>query len=215
MAKKKLKRILALPGLENVVNDPGQLKGKWGAGYFKNGNPITLELGCGKGDVAVALAQKHPEGNFIGIDLKGARLYIGAKRGIEYKLTNLCFIQMNIEKIADVFAPGEVREIWITFPDPFPQKARAKKRLTSPKYMALYRQILDPGGIIHFKTDDPGLYQYTLETLGSEGCLVEQATEDVDQLEEPDENIFIRTTYEKRHIEAGKDIKYIRFRFQR
>ena len=211
MPKNKLKRILALPSFDNVIDNPSHFKGEWNVVYFHNNNPITLELGCGKGDYVIELAQKFPDQNFIGMDLKGARLYIGAKRCEELHLDNVGFIQTNIEDIEDIFEKDEVQNIWITFPDPYPKKARANKRLTSLKFINLYRKVLVPNGTIFFKTDDENLYKFSLEILEKENCTIQKNSADIYNNENLDGLIKFQTTYETKHLKAGKKIKYIEF----
>jgi tRNA (guanine-N7-)-methyltransferase len=211
MPKNKLKRIKALPDFDNVIDDPFHYKGKWDSLFFKNNNSITVELGCGKGECVIELAQKFPKQNFIGIDLKGARLFIAATRCKELQLENVCFIHTNIENILDIFAPAEVANIWIPFPDPYPKSARAQKRLTSSRFIKLYRNVLISGGKIHFKTDDEKLYQFTLDTIELEKCTLLKACDNLNSLTELDDFIKIQTTFEKRHRAAGKPIKYIEF----
>lgn len=160
MGQKKLIRFEAIKGYENVFEYPLNAKGTWND-FFKNNNPITLELACGKGEYAVGLGKMHPNRNFIGIDIKGNRIWRGATNALELGLTNVAFIRSLIDKVPDYFNPTEIDEIWITFPDPQLRGSKAKKRLTHPKFLRLYQQILKPGGIIHLKTDSPDLYQFT------------------------------------------------------
>ncbi len=139
------------------------LKGKWRELYFKNNHPIILELGCGKGEYTIALAERFPEKNFIGIDLKGARIWVGCRAAIDKGLGNVSFIRRHISGIEHLFDPAEVDEIWITFPDPHLREREARKRLTSPEYIARFAKVIKPGGIIHLKTDNQLLYDYTLD----------------------------------------------------
>lgn len=187
------------------------MKGRWHSDHFKNQNPITLELGCGKGEYTLALATKCPEQNFIGIDLKGARLWKGARAALDNGLPNAAFLRIPIERLEEFFATGEVSQIWIPFPDPFPRKGKAKKRLTSPRFLKIYRQILKPDGAIHLKTDDPGLFAFTLETLDREGCHILDRIEDLHGSPVSNETTAIKTGYEQKHLLAGKTIKYVRF----
>ena len=213
MAKKKLKRILALPTLPTVVQNPHPYRGRWAEDYFRHPGELVLELGCGKGEYTLELARQFPEKNFIGIDLKGARLFVGASQAIELELKNVAFIRISAQELPLIFAKGEVHEVWIPFPDPFPKKARANKRLTSPRYLQIYRQIVAPGASLYFKTDDERLYEYSLETLQNEGFRIEHAIEDLyhDSVAEADPRWKIQTTYEKRHLALGKKIKLIHF----
>jgi len=160
MGQKKLVRFEAIKGYENVFEYPANAKGTWNE-FFKNNNPITLELACGKGEYAVGLGNMHPNRNFIGIDIKGNRIWRGATNALEQGLKNVAFIRSHIDKVPDYFNAQEIEEIWITFPDPQLKGSRAKKRLTHPKFLRLYQQILKPEGILHLKTDSPDLYQFT------------------------------------------------------
>jgi tRNA (guanine-N7-)-methyltransferase len=157
MGQKKLIRFEAIKGYDNVFEYPVNAKGTWNE-FFKNDNPITLELACGKGEYAVGLGNMHPNRNFIGIDIKGNRIWRGATNALEQGLKNVAFIRSLIDKVPDYFNPTEIDEIWITFPDPQLRGSKAKKRLTHPKFLRLYQQILKPGGTIHLKTDSPDLY---------------------------------------------------------
>src|SRR5574341_2560269 len=169
MTVKKLQRFAELSTFSNTFQNPAGMKGNWNKLYFKNDHPIILELACGKGEYTLELAKRFSGRNFIGVDLKGARLWRGAKTALEQNLTNVAFLRIPIEKITEYFAQNDVEEIWITFPDPFPRKGKAKKRLTSPRFLNLYRQILRPWGLVHLKTDDLNLFEYTREILKGEG----------------------------------------------
>ncbi|OGC76706.1 MAG: tRNA (guanosine(46)-N7)-methyltransferase TrmB [candidate division Zixibacteria bacterium RBG_16_50_21] len=211
MTVKKLQRFAELSTFPNAFQHWVDLKGKWNSDYFKNPNPITLELACGKAEYTIALAQEYPNRNFIGVDLKGARLWRGAKTALEQNLNNTAFLRTPIERIDEFFSIGEVAEMWIPFPDPFPRKGKAKKRLTSPRFLNLYRAILRRGGLIHLKTDDEGLFNYTLETLKSENCCTRQIIPDLYGLPEPDVLLITQTAYERKHLQSGKKIKYLCF----
>lgn len=171
--KQKLAKFAALETFSQVIQAPQKeyytqdhaLKGKWHAEVFKNKNPLVLELGCGKGEYTVGLAKQYPDKNFIGVDLKGARIYVGAKQIQDLALKNACFLRTRIDFITSFFAPGEVSEIWIPFPDPQPQQPRERKRLTSLTFLSKYAQICQPKAQITLKTDNPGLYEYTLQLL--------------------------------------------------
>src|SRR6201990_3146220 len=168
MGKDKLRRFAEIETFDNVLQlDAGKpYKGQWSTGFFKNNNPLVLELGCGKGEYTVNPAVMFPEKNFIGIDYKGNRIWRGAKTALEDGVGNVGFLRIQIETILDHFAPGEIDEIWITFPDPQPQVSREKKRLTSPRFLDKYKQFLKPGGYINLKTDNDGLHAYTAEKIG-------------------------------------------------
>lgn len=167
MGKDKLKRFAEIDTFSNVLQlDAGKpFKGEWSKGFFKNNNPAVLELACGKGEYTVNLATLFPDKNFIGIDYKGNRIWRGAKTALEENVPNVAFLRIQIENLLDYFAPGEIDEIWITFPDPQPQLSREKKRLTSPRFLDKYIEILKPGGCVNLKTDNDGLHAYTAEKI--------------------------------------------------
>jgi tRNA (guanine-N7-)-methyltransferase len=160
MGQKKLIRFEAIKSFPNVLQYPEGMPGQWFA-FFKNDRPLTLELACGKGEYTVGLAKMHPDRNFLGVDIKGNRLYIGAKTCLEENIPNAAFLRTHIDKLPDYFSKNEVAGIWLTFPDPQLRKSRVTRRLTHPKFIRLYQQILTPGGRIHLKTDSPVLYQFT------------------------------------------------------
>ncbi len=187
------------------------LKGAWGKEVFGNDGPIVLELGCGKGEYTVGLARKYPDRNFIGIDKKGARMWRGAKTTQEEGIPNAAFLRVKVEQIGLCFGPREVDEIWITFPDPVPKKRRGNRRLTSARFLDIYRSILKPGGIIHLKTDNRVLYEFTLETLASVNCRLVYKTEDLYQSGFEEDAPGIQTYYEKKYLEEGIRIKYLQF----
>ncbi|MCX6304811.1 MAG: tRNA (guanosine(46)-N7)-methyltransferase TrmB [Bacteroidetes bacterium] len=185
------------------------LKSGWSKDFFNNDHPIILELGCGKGEYTVGLADKYPLSNFIGIDWKGARLWRGSKTVSEQALKNVGFVRAMVDHVEQIFAPSEIAEIWITFPDPQVKKERL--RLTSPVFLAKYKNILTQGGIIHLKTDDHFLYTYTLDVIKSQNHHLISCTEDLYQSGTTDDVVSIQTYYEKRWLELGKKICYLRF----
>lgn len=194
----------------SILKEKGfDMKGKWNTVFFKNDNPIVLELGCGKGEYAIGLAQKYPEKNFIGIDIKGARMWTGAKKAQEDNITNVAFLRTNIELIAYFFAENEVSEIWITFPDP--QMKKVRKRLTSTRFMHLYNQILKPDGVIHLKSDSNFMYTYTCEMAKANHYPILIQTDDLYNSEITDDILEIKTFYEQQWLERGLSIKYIKF----
>ncbi len=211
MARKKLQRYAELPHLPNVFHHPKQMKGKWRSDYFNNDNPITLELACGRGAYTIGLAQRFPERNLIGVDAKGDRIWKGAKAALALQLRNVAFLRGHIEWLADFFEAGEVEEIWITFPEPHPKRSKAKCRLTSPRFLQVYRSLLSRSGLVHFKTDDQALLDYTLETLQAERCVIRRVIADVHHMESADELLHIQTTYESRFLAEGRTIKYVCF----
>lgn len=212
MSRKKLHRFAELNTFPNIFQNFVDIKGKWNADFFKNNNPITLELACGKGEYSIALAQRFPQRNFIGVDIKGARLWKGAKIALEQSLRNVAFLRIQIENITDFFDKNEVDEIWIIFPDTFPKKSKANKRLTAPRFLNKYKQIIRAGGLIHLKTDEQNLFEYTLETLKAENGKIHEAKEDLYRSPIDEDLLIIKTTYERKHLEAGKTIKYVRFK---
>lgn len=186
------------------------MKGKWHSDFFHNDLPLVVEFGCGKGEYTVGLANAYPQKNFIGIDLKGARLWRGCKTVAEQKLKNVGFIRTLVDHSERIFSPGEVSEIWITFPDPQPKKER--RRLTAPVFLKKYRNILTPDGIIHLKTDDQDLYQYTLDVVKDFGHQLLWSSNDLYKSGIAEDVISIRTFYEKMWLEMGKKICYLKFR---
>lgn len=190
------------------------LKGKWREEFFHNPRPIVLELGCGRGEYTIGLASKHPEKNFIGVDIKGNRIWTGARSAIENKLDNVGFLRTRIDFIDHCFGPDEVDEIWITFPDPQPQKTRERKRLTNPLFLERYRKFLKKDGTVHLKTDNTGFYEYTLAVIQNQGLPLNWHTPDLYKNCPPDrqELITIKTYYEALFTSKGENIKYISFR---
>lgn len=186
------------------------LCGRWRQDHFHNELPIVLELGCGRGEYAVALAEKDPGRNYIGIDIKGARMYTGARLALDRGLPNCAFLRTEIEILRGFFAPEEVEEIWITFPDP--QMKKSRKRLTSTRFLALYRRILRPGGIVNLKTDSPFLFEYTRRLVELNGFETLRCTDDLYGAGEADPVSSIKTYYEQQWLARGKKIKLISFR---
>jgi len=207
--KKKKHRIQTLKTFPNVSEEPDTLKGKWHSEVFKNDQPITLELGCGKGDFIVELARMYPQRNFVGVDLKGARLFIGAQKGLTQELDNLFFIRFNILNLDEVFQPNDVSEAWITFPDPYPKKPR--KRMTHQRFIEMYRRICVPNADFHLKTDDDELFAFSEVSVLENGCTIRQQSADLYSETEWDDKLYIQTTFEKRHLAEGKTIKYLHF----
>lgn len=226
MAKHKLQQFAELETFTNVFHhlqaqkevENYALKGLWLKNYFKNNSPLVLELGCGKGEYTTAMAAAFKDKNFIGLDLKGNRLWTGAKIALENKLNNAAFLRTRIENIVTAFAPNEVDEIWITFPDPQPQEKRIKKRLTALPFLKRYLEVLKPGGILHLKTDSALLYTFTMELLQQEGHEVLLHTNnlyaELPGFLGPHHDLLFntRTHYEKKFSGMGFSINYIRFR---
>ncbi len=220
-SKNKLKRFKENETFKNVLQPDREvvaagkcaLKGRW-AEHFGNTNPIVLELGCGKGEYTLGLAKLNGDKNFIGIDIKGARFWRGAKTALEETQENVAFLRSQIELIDMLFAPGEVDEIWITFPDPQIKYKRTKHRMTNLQFLEKYRQILRPGGIVHLKTDSEFMHGYTLGVLQGLGLEIRYANHDVYKNSgSPKEVLGIQTFYEKQYLEKGKPITYIQFKF--
>lgn len=201
------------PQLVGVNMTPVDLKGRWAVQHFGNANPITLELACGGGEYTVGLGRMYPERNFIGVDIKGNRLWKGAKLAIDEGLANVAFVRTRIEVIDAFFAPDEIDEIWITFPDPFPRPSKENRRLTSPFFHQKYRQILRSGGNVHLKHDDPDFYQFTLDTVAADQhCALDCANADIYAGTLPMNELSLKTLYESMHLANGKTIKYVRYR---
>ena len=211
MGQNKLERFAAIKGFPNVLQKPPGMKGNW-SGHFGNALPITLELACGKGEYTVGLSAIYPGRNFIGIDVKGNRLYIGARQCIAADRKNAAFLRTKIDQITDYFAPNEVQEIWITFPDPQLRRSHAKKRLTHPKFLRLYQQFLVPGGLIHLKTDSPVLYRFTKMVIALYGLELITETDNLYALENISAELQINTHYEALDIAGSNRIHYITFR---
>jgi tRNA (guanine-N7-)-methyltransferase len=199
------------PEISDVSGKDHPVKGKWNHGVFKNQNPLVLELGCGKGEYTVGLAIRFPGKNFIGVDIKGARMWRGAKTSHEHELTNVAFLRTRIEFINSFFKTDEVDEIWITFPDPHPGRRNSNKRLTSPFFLNSYRQFLKNNGLIHLKTDNIELYNYTKNIISHNNLVTLSATSDLYSGNISDDILSIRTHYEKIFLDEGMKITYIRF----
>lgn len=218
-SKNKLKRFKENKTFSNVIQPTREevinhfsYKGKWHS-FFKNTNPIVLELGCGKGEYTVALAKKNPTKNFIGIDIKGARFWRGAKTALEEKLNNVAFIRTQIELVEYIFAENEIDEIWITFPDPQIKYKRTKHRMTNSGFLKKYHHILNENGIVNLKTDSEFMHGYTLGLLHGEGHEILHANHDVYKNHySPEEVTGTQTFYEKQYLEKGKPITYIKFK---
>jgi tRNA (guanine-N7-)-methyltransferase len=217
MAKNKLQKFADMETYSHVFQYPFavlrergfDMRGKWNEMFFHNDNPIVLELGCGKGEYAVGLARRYPDKNFIGVDIKGARMWTGASEAKAEGIENVAFLRTHIELITHFFAPGEVSEIWITFPDP--QMKKTRKRLTSTRMLELYREILKENGIIHLKSDSPFLYTYTRTMVQENNFPILIDTDDLYNSGIDDDILGIKTFYEQQWLERGKSIKYIKF----
>lgn len=210
MGHKKLIRFQAIDTYKNVLQYPENVKGNWSS-FFKNDNPVTLELACGRGEYSVGLGREHKDNNYIGVDVKGNRIYAGAKKALEEHLDNVAFLRIQIGQIINYFAPGEVSEIWIIFPDPFLRKSRAKNRLTHPRFLRSYQQILKPGATINLKTDSKELYDFTLETIVETGCTIVENIADIYRKNKATGPLAIQTYYEGLHLADNRTIYYVSF----
>jgi tRNA (guanine-N7-)-methyltransferase len=222
-SKNKLKRFkenetfrnVYQPSRQDLVENKLDLKGKWRQNIFGNQNPLTIELGCGKGEYTIELARRYPDKNFVGIDIKGARFWRGAKTAIEEDLKNVAFLRIQIELVAFAFEKGEVDEIWITFPDPQIKYKRTKHRMTNTQFLNIYKKILKTDGVVNLKTDSEFMHGYTLGLLHGEGHEVLYANHDVYNNEgSPEEVTGIQTFYEEQYLEQDKPITYIRFKIK-
>lgn len=204
-------RCMVQPAFDDIFHKDHPLKGRWAADFFGNTNPIVLELGCGRGEYTVALARESEALNFIGVDIKGARMWRGAKTATQEGLSNVAFLRTRIEFIESFFGPGEVSQIWITFPDPQLKKSRAFKRLTSPMFLAQYARFLAPDGVIHLKTDSLHLHEYTKSLLSCNGIEPQVCNGDIYGSGFSDKKLSIKTTYEAKFLAHGLPITYIRW----
>jgi tRNA (guanine-N7-)-methyltransferase len=214
MGQKKLERFAEIGTFSNVLEYPKNMQGKW-ANFFKNENPLVLELACGKGEYAVGLGRMYPAKNFIGIDIKGNRIWVGAKAALAEGLSNVAFLRSQIDKVADYFSAGEVSEIWITFPDPQLRISRMKKRLTHPNFLRLYQKILHTNGVVHLKTDSPDLYHFTKAVIELYELNLLKDEDDVFSKEEVIPELRIKTHYEKLDIAGSKRIHYLSFQINK
>ena len=215
--RKKLQRFADNAQRLNVI-EPGkatytQLKGRWRTHYFNKKSDLVVELGCGNGAYTLGLAQQFPHKNFVGVDIKGARLWVGSSYAIAHELHQVAFLRTKIEQLNQCFAPGEISELYIPFPDPRPRSRDEKRRLTSPRFLAIYRQLLQPGGLVHLKTDNAALFAYTLEVLRTQSLTHLAYTEDLYQSKWLSAHYGIKTAYEQRFLTQGITIKYLCFSF--
>ena len=210
MAQKKLVRFAELNTFINVLQYPENTQGTW-TGFFKNAHPLVLELACGKGEYTVGLAELYKSKNFLGVDKKGNRLWVGAKKAIAHQLKNVAFLRIQIEQIEQYFSAEEVDEIWITFPDPQLRISKAKKRLTHPRFLRSYYQILKPGGKLHLKTDSPDLYRFTKKVAAMYGCTVHHDVDDVYAEPGLPPELHIKTHYEGLDIAGSNRVHYFCF----
>ena len=210
MGQKKLIRFEEIKTFPNVLQYPEGMAGNWNI-FWKNNNPIVLELACGKGEYAIGLAKLYPEKNLIGIDLKGNRIWVGAKKALQQNLKNVAFLRSQIDQLCTYFANNEVEAIWITFPDPQLRQSKAKKRLTHPKFLRIYQQLLVPGGLIHLKTDSPDLYSFTKLVIELFNCILITDYDDTYKEDGIKEDLLIKTHYESLDIAGSNRIHYLCF----
>ncbi len=216
--KRKLERFKIIEERPNVIEPTKPIyktiKGKWREEHFKNDKPITVELACGRGEYSVGLGRLFPERNYIGVDVKGERIWKGSTVAVEENLVNVAFLRTHILLIENFFEPGEIDEVWLTFPDPRPTKRDIKRRLTSPRFMEMYKRLLKPGGYVRLKTDNTTLYEYTLEEAQNRTDIKDlKFTSDVYASELRPECFDIKTRYEEAFAAKGETIKYLRFHF--
>lgn len=214
--KRKLERFRIIETRDNVIEPSkpiyNEVKGRWNELVFKNDNPITVELACGRGEYTVGLAARFPDKNFVGVDIKGERIWKGSTLALEQGLHNAVFLRAQIQMLEGFFAPGEIADLWLVFPDPRPRKRDVKRRLTNPTFLAMYRRLLRPDGYIRLKTDNTGLYEYTLETVSTMAGTHNLAhTDDLYNSSLQPECHDIRTNYEEKFALQGERIKYIRW----
>lgn len=217
--KRKLERFKIIEERQNVIEPSKPLyqliRGQWRRDYFRNENPITVELACGRGEYTVGLARMFPEKNYIGVDIKGERIWKGSTIALEEKLGNAAFLRAQILGIESFFGREEIDEIWLTFPDPRPRKRDIKRRLTSPRFLAMYKNLLRPGSFVRLKTDNTILYEYTLEEINSRNDVTDvKFTNDLYASDLRAECFDIKTRYEQEFAAKGETIKYLRFRFK-
>jgi tRNA (guanine-N7-)-methyltransferase len=215
MSRKKKRRFAELEHLPNVLDSSALASGgSWVRDHFENDRPLVLELGCGKGEYTLALGRNFQNANVIGIDRKGDRIWKGAKRALAEPLDNVAFLRARLENLSEYFDPGQVQEIWMPYPDPLPKRRQAKHRVLSLPFLKTYHRILQKGGIVHVKTDDAGLIENVIEALAEYGrAVVKRLSHDLYAEDPSDELLRIETTYERRHLDAGRKVKYISFGF--
>lgn len=217
MPRNKLDRFKDIAKFDHVLeytefqNGSAKPAGKWHSDIFQNNHPMVLELACGKGTYTLELARKYPQQNFVGVDIKGARIWKGATRALNEDLTNVRFLRIFIDHLDEYFAAQEVAEIWITFPDPYLKKSDENKRLTSPKFLELYKKVLKPGGSVRLKTDSDELFSYTQNILGRTDSRVVDRVEDIYKERSNDPLLTTKTDFEKKHLKRGRSISFIQF----
>ncbi len=219
MTRAKLKRFEENKSLSNILQDTNpkfdKIKGNWNKLHFNNEFPLTVEMGCGKGEYTVGLAREFKDRNFVGVDVKGDRIWVGSKQAIDEGLEHVAFLRAQIQQIDQFFDNGEVDSIWITFPDPRPKDRDIKRRLTSPRFLELYKKLLKPEGQVFFKTDNTALFEYSLETLNEREDITGLAyTFDLYDSEYINDHFGIKTNFEQKYLDLGEKIKYLKFQFK-
>ena len=212
MSRKKSRRFAELATFPNVFDrDAAGPGGGWIREYFGNDKPLVLELGCGKGEYSLELARRFPAKNVLGVDRKGERIWKGARQAVELGMGNVAFLRTRIEDLGELLEDAQVEQIWMPFPDPLPKRKQAKHRLLAERFWSMYRRVLIPGGLIHIKTDDQGFLNYALERVAEEGAALKGLVPDLSEVDSEMSLVQIRTTFEQRHLAAGKTIKYLAF----
>lgn len=206
MSRGKLKKFAELTTLPNVVQPPTLPPNPWP-------QPLVVELGCGRGEYCLGLARLYPKQHFVGIDIQGERLWLGAKQALKFELTNVQFLRLQIEQLASYFKPGEITELWLTFPDPFPRDKQAKKRLTSPRFLAIYQTLLRPGGLLHLKTDNQALLEYSIDTINASGGKITNIIRDLYHEPSITPELQIKTTFEQKYLAEGQPIYYLEWHY--
>lgn len=215
MARSKSKKLEDVKNLFNVFTDETENLEQKVIEYFGNKNPVVLEIGCGEGDYSIQLAKKNPDKNYIGLDMKGARIHTASRYSKENELQNVCFLMLEASVLSDYFPSLKFEELWIPFSDPYPKKKTINRRLISPPFLELYKNILTPEGVVNFKTDDEGLYKYGCDLLPNrDDVIIHQNIKNVYEMEVEGFDKEIKTKYEKQHLDDGKIIKYIKFGFK-
>ncbi|SHE95940.1 tRNA (guanine-N(7)-)-methyltransferase [Fodinibius roseus] len=218
MGRNKLERFEDITAFENVLeytdfqeSEAPMPKGRWNSEIFEKEQPIILELACGKGEYSLALSEQYPGNNIIGVDIKGARIWKGAREALQSNRENVRFLRIYIDHLDGYFAPGEVEDIWITFPDPYPRGSDRNKRLTSPKFLNIYQNILQPDGSVRLKTDSDQLFSYTRSVIEKTGCRILEMVENIYEERPGDPMLTQKTYFERKHLKKGKTISYLRF----
>jgi len=211
MGRSKLKKFAEIKTFKNVFDYNSKIKGKWHKSFFKNTNPIVLELGCGQGHYTVALSQKFPKKNFIGVDRKGNRIWGAAKKALNQKWNNVAFLNIHIENLENFFKKNEISEIWLTFPDPYSKPSKAARRLSSSRFLNIYREVMKNKGIIHLKTDNLPLFEFSIETAKKEKCKILKEIRNLHGQKKIPDLLQIKTFYEEKFMKEGKPIYYLKF----